>query len=298
MRHAAMVLVLAFLHSAAALGQTVPCKGDELSLDGACWAQVLNVGGRAVAPQIVWPKVVGRNPSGDPLWKCPSEYVPHLVDGAKTCVPKGLGSAQQQPSQITPPAPVVVEQAKLAAPVKQPEPSQNQPQPVSVQLQPASDGKVRLFVTDDPLFESSSFYASSYGAYGNSNGAGAGGRSVGFANNPNGKADPRTVEVQSDLWKSCPQFTVTANFQNADYILWFRRNDQHRTKMVLLFGVTGALIGAAQKVDGASLFTATGDMVYATRESTVGGTIKDVCKHVDKPTPQVKPAAQPAQNAN
>ena len=68
--------------------------------------------------------------------------------------------------------------------------------------------------------------------------------------------------------------------------------------MVLLFGLTGALIGAAQKVDGASLFTATGDMVYATRESTVGGTIKDACKHVDKPTPQVKPVAQPAQNAN
>jgi hypothetical protein len=123
-------------------------------------------------------------------------------------------------------------------------------------------------------------------------------RSAGFANNPNGKADPRTVEIQSDLMESCPQFTVTAIFKNADYILWFRRNDHHRTKMTLLFGLTGALISATQKVDGASLFTATGDMVYATRETTVGGTIKDVCKHVDRPIPQVKPVAQPTRSAN
>jgi hypothetical protein len=88
--------------------------------------------------------------------------------------------------------------------------------------------------------------------------------------------------------KSCPQFTITSNFQNADYVLWFRRNDHHRTKMLLLLGVTGALISAAQKVDGASVFTTNGDMVYATRESTVGSTVRDVCKHMQNPTPQLK----------
>ena len=132
----AKVLVLAAFAACTCRGQTVSCKGDELSLDGECWAQVLNVGGRAVASQIVWPKVVGRNPNGDPIWKCPSEYMPHLVGGAKACIPKEMGSAQGQPNQITPPVPVVVQQAKLAAPVKQPEPPQNQPQPVPLLLQP------------------------------------------------------------------------------------------------------------------------------------------------------------------
>ena len=145
-----------------------------------------------------------------------------------------------------------------------------------------------MYVTDDPLFETYAFGHSSAGDYANSNGAGGAAHSAAFAANPNGKADPRTVEIQADLMISCTQFTVTSNFQNADYILWFRRNDHHRTKMVLLLGLTGALISAGQKVDGASLFSANGDMVYATRESTVGGTIKDVCKHVDKPTAQLK----------
>jgi hypothetical protein len=110
----AKVLVMAAFAAGICRGQTVPCKGDELSLDGECWAQVLNVDGRAVAPQIVWPKEVGRNPNGVPIWKCPSEYVPYLLGGTKTCIPKELGPAQR-PAQITPPVPMVVEQAKASA---------------------------------------------------------------------------------------------------------------------------------------------------------------------------------------
>jgi hypothetical protein len=154
------------------------------------------------------------------------------------------------------------------------------------------DNKVRLFITDDPLFESYAFSHSSAGFYANAHGAGGGAHSAEFAANPNGKADPRTVELQADMQKSCPQFTVTSNMQNADYILWFRRNDQHRTKMLLLLGATGGLISAVQKVNGASLFAANGDMVYATRESTVGSTVKEICKHIPNPTPQIVATSQ------
>lgn len=137
------------------------------------------------------------------------------------------------------------------------------------------------------MFESFSFYRASSGAAANSGGFVAGSSSAGFATNPNGKSDPRTVEVQADLWKSCPAFTITSDIHNADYILWFRRNDQHRTKMFLIGGVYGLVASAGQKVNGASLFNAYGDMVYATREATVGGTVKDMCMHVI-PTPQLK----------
>ena len=185
-------------------------------------------------------------------------------------------SAQANPQGAPdPPRPVV-------QPTQQPAPA---PQPVQSPPLPR-DGKVRLYVTDDPLFETTAFHHSSSGAYANAYNAGGASQSGGFEQNPNGKADPRTVELQADLMKSCPQFTITSNFQNADYVLWFRRNDHHRTKMLLLLGVTGALISAAQKVDGASVFTANGDMVYATRESTVGSTVKDVCKHITNPTAQ------------
>jgi PEGA domain-containing protein/PDZ domain-containing protein len=151
---------------------------------------------------------------------------------------------------------------------------------------------VRLFITDDPLFETYAFSHGSAGFYANASGAGGAAHSAEFAANPNGKADPRTVELQANMQKSCPQFTVTSNIQNADYILWFRRNDQHRTKMLLLLGATGGLISAVQKVNGASLFAANGDMVYATRESTVGSTVKDICKHVPNPTPQALGTSQ------
>jgi hypothetical protein len=154
------------------------------------------------------------------------------------------------------------------------------------------DNKVRLFITDDPLFETYAFGHSSAGYYANAYNAGGAAHSADFAANPNGKADPRTVELQADMQKSCPQFTVTSNIQNADYILWFRRNDQHRTKMLLLLGATGGLISAVQKVNGASLFAANGDMVYATRESTVGSTVKDMCKHVPNPTFQALGTSQ------
>ena len=166
---------------------------------------------------------------------------------------------------------------------------QNVPgRPVSTQppesQRPLHDNKVRLFITDDPLFETYAFSHSSAGFYANTYGAGGAAHSADFAANPNGKADPRTVELQADMQKSCPQFTVTSKIENADYVLWFRRNDQHRTKMLLLLGATGGLISAVQKVNGASLFGANGDMVYATREKTVGSTVKDVCKHVPNPT--------------
>lgn len=77
------VLVLGALTAAACPGQS--CKPNELLLSGDCWPQVLNVGGRAVAAQVVWPRQVGRNPDGTPVWKCPSDYVLYLLDNLETC---------------------------------------------------------------------------------------------------------------------------------------------------------------------------------------------------------------------
>jgi hypothetical protein len=142
------------------------------------------------------------------------------------------------------------------------------------------DGKHRLFVTDDPMVEHYAFSKGSSVAAANSHSAAAASSQTGFESNPNGKVDPRTVEIQADLWKFCPALIVTSNIQNADYILWFRRNDHHRTKMFLLGGVYGLAFSAHQKVNGASVFTATGDMIYATKESTVDKTLKDVCSNV------------------
>jgi hypothetical protein len=94
-------------------------------------------------------------------------------------------------------------------------------------------------------------------------------------------ADPRTVEIQADLYKKCPTLLVTDDPSRADYILLFRREGGKRSEMFAFGGLTGLAISAHSKVDGASVFNANGDMVFATRARTVENAIKEVCGHVN-----------------
>jgi hypothetical protein len=148
----------------------------------------------------------------------------------------------------------------------------------------STDGKVRIYVTDHPFFESTGIVQASGNRHG--------GSAAGVAHTQAGD-DPRTVEVQADIVKVCPANIVASNNpQRADYVLVFRRHGGSRSSMFALAGLAGLAISAAMKVDGASLFDSTGDMIYATKQNTVEKSIKDICDHIPAPTPV--PAATPA----
>jgi hypothetical protein len=53
--------------------------------------------------------------------------------------------------------------------------------------------------------------------------------------------------------------------------------------MFAMGGLTGLALSAGAKVNGASLFETTRDMIYATKKSSVEGTIKDICAHLHTP---------------
>jgi len=93
-------------------------------------------------------------------------------------------------------------------------------------------------------------------------------------------ADPRTVEVQADLYKRCPSIVVTNDPARADYVLLFRREGGKRSSFFAFGGLTGLALSAHAKVDGASVFDTNGDMVFATRARTVESAIKEVCGHL------------------
>ncbi len=166
-----------------------------------------------------------------------------------------------------------------------------------------NDGKVRLFVTDEPKDESIFLAAhrSGWQVNGNSSGQVSGsfvngtgsingssyadvhgsGGSAGAAYGYSQKgADPRTVEVQADLYKKCPSVIVTNDPARADYVMLFRREGGKRSSFFAFGGLTGLALSSASKVDGASVFDTNGDMVFATRARTVAGAIKEVCGHL------------------
>jgi hypothetical protein len=151
----------------------------------------------------------------------------------------------------------------------------------------STDGKIRIYVTDHPIFESNGIAQAS----GNRHGA-----SAGAATHTQAGDDPRTVEVQADIVKLCPANIIASNNQDrADYILVFRRRGGERSSMFALGGLTGLALSAGAKVDGASLFQADGDMIYATKQNTVEKSIKDICDHIPAPSPVLisTPAAAP-----
>jgi hypothetical protein len=139
----------------------------------------------------------------------------------------------------------------------------------------STDGKVRIYVTDDPMFESNGMFR----AEGDRHGAVAAGASHTQAGD-----DPRTTEIEADILKVCPAYVLASNNPDrADLVLVFRRRGGARSTMFAFGGLTGLALSAGQKVDGASLFQPDGDMVYATKKKTVEKAIRDVCAHISPP---------------
>ena len=149
----------------------------------------------------------------------------------------------------------------------------------------STDGKLRIYVTDHPMFESNGMAQ----AAGNRHG----GSAAAVSHTQSGD-DPRTVEVQADIRKVCPANIIASNNPDrADYVLVFRRRGGERSAFFAMGGLTGLALSAMAKVDGASLFENTGDMLYATKQNTVEKAIKDICDHI--PNNGAAPAGAPAQ---
>jgi len=149
----------------------------------------------------------------------------------------------------------------------------------------STDGKIRIYVTDHPIFESNGIAQASGNRHGGSAGA---------ATHTQAGDDPRTVEVQADIVKLCPANIIASNNQDrSDYVLVFRRRGGERSSMFALGGLTGLALSAGAKVDGASLFQTDGDMIYATKQNTVEKSIKDICDHI----PALSPALGSASSA-
>jgi hypothetical protein len=147
----------------------------------------------------------------------------------------------------------------------------------------STDGKVRIYVTDHPIFESNGIAMASGNRHGGSAGA---------ATHTQAGDDPRTVEIQADIRKVCPANVIVSNNPDrADYVLVFRRRGGERSSMFALGGLTGLALSAGAKVDGASLFENNGDMVYATKQNTVEKSIKETCDHI--PAPVLAPIPPP-----
>lgn len=152
------------------------------------------------------------------------------------------------------------------------------------------DGKIRIYVTDHPISESTSISQSSSNRHGDA--------SASVSHTQEGD-DPRTVEIQADIQKLCPANVIASNNPDrADYVLVFRRQGGSRSTLYGMGGLTGLAIGAAMKVDGASLFDGAGDMIYATKQNSVEKSIKDICAHIpgagtNPPAPQAPAAPGP-----
>jgi hypothetical protein len=194
-----------------------------------------------------------------------------------------LKTSQPAPSAV-PPLPPMPAQAPVAAPGAAPLAAQPPAPPVTPPPPPfhSTDGKLRIYVTDHPIFESTGIAQASGNRHGGSAGA---------ATHTQAGDDPRTVEVQADIQKMCPANIIASNNPDrADYVLVFRRRGGERSSMFALGGLTGLALSAGAKVDGASLFENNGDMVYATKQNTVEKAIKDICDHIPASGPVATPA--------
>jgi hypothetical protein len=194
---------------------------------------------------------------------------------------KGAGASDKVVTAIVlkgnaPMAPVALPAQAVQSPV---------PQAPPPPLFHSTDGKIRIYVTDHPIFESNGIAQASGNRHGGSAGA---------ATHTQAGDDPRTVEVQADIVKLCPANIVASNNQDrSDYVLVFRRRGGERSSMFALGGLTGLALSAGAKVDGASLFQTDGDMIYATKQNTVEKSIKDICNHI----PALSPALGSASSA-
>ena len=208
------------------------------------------------------------------------------VFGNSACHVEPIKAAVTAPSTApaTPPAPVAAQPvaATPAAPVSAPAPT---PAPAAIvaanpsspKPQPRADGRKRLFITDEPIDEANFISRGSGG--GKQDAASGSGTAVGFAQRG---ANPRTVELDALVYKTCGSVAVTSDVSKADYVLLFRRDDGRRTNMFAIGGLYGLLLSANSKINGAALFsTATGDLAFATEARTVQAAIKDTCRHIE-----------------
>jgi hypothetical protein len=156
---------------------------------------------------------------------------------------------------------------------------QAQPKPAEVLPAPPQDGKLRVYVTDNPV-DITTYSSVGRGAtVANSHTAVAVGTQAGSTSRTT--EDPRTVEIQADIQKLCPaNVIVTSDMTRADFLLMFRRREGARSLGFAGGGLIGLAALSGAKVDGASLFDRTGDMVFATKQNTVEKAIRDICAHV------------------
>jgi len=189
--------------------------------------------------------------------------------------PQGAGTVGA--AAPPPPPSSAVNEAVTAAATAVPPP----PQPAAAAPPPppfhSTDGYVRMYVTDHPIDETIGMMQASA----NRHAAAADATSKHEAGD-----DPRTVEIQADVQKDCSAYIrISSNPDRADYILVFRRQGGKRSTYFAMGGLTGLALSAASKVDGASLFENDGDMVYATKQTSVEKSIKDICVHIPPPVP-------------
>lgn len=134
-------------------------------------------------------------------------------------------------------------------------------------------GKVRVYVTDNPI--------DTFSALVKGNG--------GVASGTKGD-DPRTIEIQADIMKSCPTIQVTSDPANTNYVLVLRREGNKRSAMFAMGGLAGLALSSGMKVDNISLFLNNGDLVFATKERTVEKAVEAICPHAT-PVDNIHPVA-------
>jgi hypothetical protein len=211
-------------------------------------------------------KVVATSPAVAP--PTPPAPVPDPAPASASApVPAPVLAPATAPAAI----PTVQPVPAVAAPTSQSTPlaaaaTATPPAPSAVPFH-STDGKLRVYITDHPISESTFAVRGA---------AAAGHRESGD--------DPRVVEIEADILKVCPAYIVASiNQDRADYILIFRRRGGSRSSMFAFGGLTGLALSGTMKVDGASLFQTDGDMVYATKQNTVEKAIRETCAHIPAP---------------
>jgi hypothetical protein len=116
----------------------------------------------------------------------------------------------------------------------------------------ASDGKVRVFVTDSQSWE-------------NRGGSAAGGNKNGWGGSSwmAGGARPQTAEIIKTLNERCPEFTVTNNLSKADFVVTL---DHEGGK---------GLLAHRNKI---AVFNRDGDDIFSNSTRELGNAVKDACQ--------------------
>jgi hypothetical protein len=117
---------------------------------------------------------------------------------------------------------------------------------------PASDGKVRIYISDSQSWEMS-------GGWGAANGAGGGHES--------GGARPQTAEIIKTFNQRCPEYTVSNNKDRANYA-------------VILDHEGGK--GLLRHRNKTAVFNRDGDVIFSDSTRELGNSVKDACAAITK----------------